>query len=220
MTDYTKLLLAAVAPASLLAALPAQAQSVAVADPEAAVTNTKAFAAATQQIQTTYKAQLDQATARRTAAQAELQPLLTALDTNRDGNLSQDEIAAAQAAKRPELASVQQKQAAAQADLARLEGPASRAQQYALEQISAKLQAAVQSAVSKHGVTLLLKPAAAMYALPAADITSAITAELDATVPSVSTTPPAGWQPGQGGQGAPASAPAAPATGKKPTGGR
>jgi Skp family chaperone for outer membrane proteins len=221
MKTYTKVLLATalIAPGALLASAQAQAQSVAVADPEAAVANSKAFSAANAQIQTTFKAQLDQAQARRTAIQKELAPLYAALDTNKDGQVSQQEAEAAQAAKRPELATLQQRQAAGQKELAAIELPASRAQQYAIEQISAKLNAAVQSAIAKKGVTVLLKPAAALVVQPTADITAAITAELDATVPSVSITPPAGWQPGQQGQAAPAAGatPAAPAK-KQPQG--
>ena len=210
MKTYKKALLAAalITPGALLASAQAQAQTVAVADPEAAVANSKAFTAANAQIQTTYKTQLDQAQARRAAIQKEIAPLYAALDTNKDGQVSQQEAEAAQQAKRPELATLQQKQAAGQQELARLEAPASRAQQYAIEQISQKLNAAVQAAISKRGVTVLLKPAAALVGQPAADITAAITTELDATVPSVSITPPAGWQPGQQGQPGAAPAPA------------
>lgn len=211
MTTYKTILLAGslIAPA-MLAAAPARAQTVAVADLDAAVGNSKAFASANQQIQTTYKAQLDQATARRTAIQKELAPLVSALDTNKDGQVSQQELEAAQAAKRPEIATIQQRQAAAQQELARLEQPAARAQQYAIEQITSRLNAAVQATISKRNVTVLVKPAALIFAQPTTDITSAITAELDTSVPTVSITPPAGWQPGQQGAAAPAAgAPAA-----------
>jgi Skp family chaperone for outer membrane proteins len=196
MKTNIKLLLAGamIVPVALLAAMP-----------EGAIAATKAFTGATTQIQTTYKAALDQAQARRTAIQAELQPLYTVLDTNHDGQLSQAEIDAANTAHRPELASIQSKQQAAQAELGRLEGPATRAQQYAVEQISAKLAQAIQSAMAKRGTTVLLKPASVFTAQPAGDLTSAITAELDTLVPTVSITPPQGWQPGQQ-QAAPAGA--------------
>ena len=212
MKTNIKLLLAGamVAPMALLAAMPASAQAVAVADPEGAIAATKAFIAANAQIQTTYKVALDQAQARRAAIQTELQPLYTALDTNHDGQLSQGEIDTANAAHRPELASIQSKQQAAQAELGRLEGPATRAQQYAVEQISAKLAQAIQSAMAKRGTTVLLKPASVFTAQPAGDLTPAITAELDTLVPTVGITPPANWQPGQQ-QAAPAGA--TPATG-------
>jgi Skp family chaperone for outer membrane proteins len=208
MKTNIKLMLASamIAPVALFAALPATAQAVAVADPEGAIAASKAFVAANTQIQATFKASLDQAQARRAAIQAELQPLYTVLDTNHDGQLSQPEIDAANQAKRPELASIQAKQAAAQAELSRLEGPATRAQQYAVEQISAKLQQAITAAMAKRGTNVLLKPAAVFTAQGQGDLTPAITAELDTLVPSVSTTPPANWQPGQQ-QAAPGTAP-------------
>ncbi len=222
MKTFKKILLAnaVVACSTLFAASGAQAQAVAIADPQAAVANSKAFVAATTQIRAQYKAQLDQAEARRIAIQKEIDPLIAALDTNHDGNLSQEEFDAAAAAKRPEAAQLQQKQAAAQEELGRLTQPAARAQAYAAEEVSAKLQAAVQTAIAQRGVTVLLKPAAVMFVQPTSDLTPVITAALDAAVPSVSITPPANWQPGQAaGQGA-APAPAAPATTPKKSPGR
>ena len=62
-----------------------------------------------------------------------------------------------------------------------------------------KLEAAVNSAMTKKRINILLQPQAAIKALPAADITNDVMAELNATVPNVSITPPAGWQPGQAG---------------------
>src|SRR3546814_8729510 len=82
-------------------------------------------------------------------------------------------------------------------ELARLQQPAARAQGYALEQISAHLDKAVQTVVGQKKVSLLLRPEAAFFAQPTVDITPAITTELDRVVPSVSISPPANWQPGQ-----------------------
>ncbi|MEP7007665.1 MAG: OmpH family outer membrane protein [Sphingomonas bacterium] len=203
----------------LVGATGAQAQAVAIADPNAAITKSKAFVAAMTQIRAQYKVQLDQVDARRAAIQKEIDPLLATLDTNRDGTVSEDEVNAAQAAKNPALATIQQKQAAAQQELGKLEEPAARAQAYAVEQISAKLQAALQAAIAERNVSVLLKPAAVMYVQPTADLTPVITAKLDGLVPSVGINPPANWQPGQQGAAAPA-APAAPAgtPPKKPAG--
>jgi Skp family chaperone for outer membrane proteins len=223
MKTYKKVLLATalVAPGLMLATGSAQAQAVAIADPEAAVANSKAFAAANTQIRAQYKAQLDAADARRAAIQKEIEPIATQLDLNHDGTVSQEELQAGSQAKSPAFLSWQQKQQAAQAELSKLEGPAARAQSYAVEQITGKLQAAVQSAIAKRGVTVLLRPAAVMFVQPTSDLTPVITSELDAVVPSVSITPPANWQPGQqqaaGAAAAPAAGtPAAPA--KKPQG--
>ena len=158
MKTITKILTgAAIAlPGAALFVSAAHAQTVAIADPEAAVEKSAAFTAATGTIQTTYKTQITQAD----AVRKEVEPLLKALDTNQDGQLSQQELAAAQAAKNPSLTTIQQKQQQIQ----QLEAPAARAQSYALEQISAKLQQAVQNVITAKRVTLILRPQAAMYA--------------------------------------------------------
>lgn len=206
MTTFKTLLLAAalVAPGAAMA----QVGGVAVADPEGAVANSKAWAAARTQISSTYKAQIDQANARRTAITTELQPLVAAYQK------AAAAPGATEASLRTQAQAIQTKEQAANAELGRLTAPASRAQAYALEQISAKLPDAVNAAVRARNVSLLLRPNAALFANPAADITSAITAELDRTVPTVGITPPANWQPGQQQQGAaaPAAGTAAPAT--------
>src|SRR3546814_1925286 len=62
----------------------AQVAGIAVADPEAAVANTRAWATAKQQSETTYKAQLDQAEARRQAIATELKPHYDAFNTARN----------------------------------------------------------------------------------------------------------------------------------------
>ena len=215
MTTFKTLLLAAALAAPGVAT--AQVGGIAVADPEAAVANSRAWSAARTQIQTTYKTQIDQANARRQAVAAELQPLVQAYQR------AAAAPGATEASLRPQAQAIQTKEQAANTELGRLTAPAQRAQAYALEQISAKLPDAVNAAVRAKNVSLLLRPNAALFANPAADVTSAITAELDRSVPSVSITPPANWQPGQQqGAAAPAAAPAAAtaaaATNKRPSG--
>jgi len=212
MKTITKILAGAAVtlPGAALFVTAAHAQTVAVADPEAAVEKSAAFTAATSSIQATYKTQITQAD----AVRKEVEPLLKALDTNKDGQLSQQELAAAQAAKNPSLTTIQQKQQQIQ----QLEAPAARAQSYALEQISAKLQQAVQNVIAAKRVSLILRPQAAMFADKSADITDDITAEINKLVPSVNTTPPANWQPGQTGAAAPGAAPAAAPAAPAPTG--
>lgn len=220
MTTFKTLLLAAalVAPAAMTAtAADAQISGIAVADAQGAIANSKAWNAARAQIETTYKAQLDQAEARRQAVARELQPLVTAFQT------AQRAPGATDATLRPQAQAIQTRENAANQELARLTQPAQRAQQYAIEQIQAKLSDAVTAAVRAKNVSLLLRPEAALFAQPAADITAAITTELDRLVPAVSTAVPANWQPSQGGQqqqgAAPAAAPAA-TTGKRAPQGR
>jgi hypothetical protein len=88
-----------------------------------------------------------------------------------------------------------------------------RARAYAAEQIGAQLEAAVDAAMSRKKVTLLLRPEAAVQVQPAADITADVTTELNRLVPSVNINPPANWQPGgqqqQAGAAPAAAAPAA-----------
>ena len=193
MSITTKLLLAAsVAPAVLVAApAAAQVNGVAVADPQGAIAGTKAWAAARTQIQATYKAQLDQADARSKAIQAELQPLVTQFQT------AQRAPGATNASLQPQVQAIQAKQQAGQAELARITAPAERAQAYAIEQIQARLGEAVQNVVRTRNVSLLVNPQAVLFLQPTADVTPAVTAELDRLVPSVNTAVPAGWQPGQ-----------------------
>ncbi|MCM8731437.1 OmpH family outer membrane protein [Hephaestia sp. GCM10023244] len=182
----------------------AQVAGIAVADPEAAVANTKAWATAKQQIETTYKAQLDQAEARRQAIATELKPLYDAFNAARSAATPNE------AALTTQAQTIRQREEAGKQELARLQQPAARAQGYALEQISTHLDKAVQTVVGQKNVSLLLRPESAFFAQPAVDITPAITAELDRVVPSVSISPPATWQPGQQHQQA-APAAAAPA---------
>jgi len=220
MTTFKTLLLAAalVAPAAMTAtAADAQVSGIAVADAQGAIANSKAWNAARAQIETTYKAQLDQAETRRQAVARELQPLVTAFQT------AQRAPGATDASLRPQAQAIQTRETAANQELARLTQPAQRAQQYAIEQIQAKLSDAVTAAVRAKNVSLLLRPEAVLFAQPTADITPAITTELDRLVPSVSTAVPANWQPNQqGGQqqqgAAPAPAGRTPAATRTPQG--
>ncbi len=223
MKTISKLLLAAalVAPAATVAtSASAQVNGVAVADPQGAIAGSRAWTAARQQIETTYKAQLDQAEARRAAIGRELEPLVQAFQTARSAPNANE------AALRTQAQSIQTRQQAGEQELARLTQPAARAQGYAIEQIQARLGEAVQNAVRAKNVSLLVSPQAVLFMQPTADITSAVTAELDKLVPTVSITPPASWQPGQQGQqgaaagAAPAAAPAATAPARRQSSGR
>jgi Skp family chaperone for outer membrane proteins len=200
MKTYQKLMLgcAAILPAFAMAtSAQAQANGVAISDPETVILTAKALDAANQSISTTYKAQLDQASARQQALQAEMATLGAPLDTNKDKRLSDEEIAAAQAAHSPILAKMEAAQKAAQAESARLSAPATRAQAYAIEQISQKYSAAVKTVVDAKKISLLLSAGSVQYNTPAVDVTDEIKAALDAAAPTVAITPPTGWQPSQ-----------------------
>lgn len=199
MKTYKTILLGCAMIAPALAATAAQAQvgGIAIADPETVILSAKALDAANQQIGTTYKAALDQATARQQALQTELTTLGAPLDTNKDKRLSEDEIAAAQRANSPILARMEAAQKAAQAEASRLSAPATRAQAYAIEQISQRYAAAVKTVVDAKKITLLLSANTVQYNAPTVDVTDEIKAALDVAAPTVPITPPANWQAGQ-----------------------
>ncbi len=197
--DTKKRIIAAMlaASATFAVAVPVQAQvaGIASANPTSVVGSSKAFAAANQQISATYKASFDQIIQRRQAMQKELEPLLTQLDTNKDKNLSDDEIKAAQAAKSPLLDRVKAAQSAADAEIGRLSNPASRAELFAIESILRQYEAAQLRVVTARKIAVVLSPEVFMYAPESADISSAIVAELDKALPTVGIVPPAEWQP-------------------------
>jgi len=202
MTTKTRLLAALLAaPAALAFAAPADAQvaGIAYANPTTVVATSKAFAAARQQISTTYKASFDQIEARRTAAQKEAEPIVAKLlaqyDTNKDGQLSQQEQAAAVNAKSPLLDQLKAAQDKAQGDIAKLTNPAARAELFAIESILRQYEAAQLRVVTAKKISVVLSPEVFMYAPDSADISSAITGEIDKTTPTVSIQPPADWQP-------------------------
>jgi Skp family chaperone for outer membrane proteins len=197
---YKKLLLAAALAAPVaIAAVSAQAQvaGVAVADPSAAILTASALGTATQQIGTTYKAQIDQARTRQQALQTQIDGMIKPLDTNKDGQVSDAELQAAQAAKNPILAQVQAAQQNGEAEINRINRPVQLAQAYAIEQIEQKYEAALNAVVASKKLSLVVNAGTALYSTPAVDVTDDIKAELDRSIPTVSITPPANWQPQQ-----------------------
>lgn len=201
MKTLLKAVLLAAAPVTAAVALPSivSAQTVneiAIADLEEAVAKSNAYTLAVSQIKVTYKAQIDAADARAKALTAELQPLAVAYqNAAKAPNAAQN-----RAALQQQLTSLQQREQAANAEVAKISEPVARARAYALEQIQLKLEAAVSNAMQKKRVNILLQPQAAIKAMPAADLTNDILAELNLAVPTVGIVPPAGWQPGQAGQ--------------------
>lgn len=195
MTSF-KLSLAVLAGSAALLALPAAAQTAGIAtvSPDAVIFSTKAFGAANQQIGTTYKAQLDQASQQQQALDTQIRTLI---DTNKDGQVSQAELQAAQAQNSAIGNQVRAAQQKAQPGIEQLQAPAVKAQAYALEQVALKYDPALQAVARAKSINIVLAPNAIVYAPPATDISAAVTAELDRTTPTVAITPPANWQPAQ-----------------------
>lgn len=199
--------------AALLVAAPAMAQSrqgVAVVDVDRAVGTSNAYTVARTQMETTYKAQIDQFNSRKTALETDLKTKQDALNAA---------IKAAGGKPTPALEgqvqAYQTSQQNAQAELQRIGQPIAVAQAYVEEQITAKLTDALKNAMTAAKVDLVLKPESAVSFQPSVDITAQVKQQLDTLVPNVSITPPAGWRPGGQQQGA---APAAAAPAAKPTG--
>lgn len=208
-----KFKVAALAAASLAVAgvSPAMAQSrlgVAVANVEQAVFESNAYTTARTQMQTTYKAQIDQFNARNTALNADLQAKQTALQTALQAANNQPTPAI-----QTQYEAFQKAQNDARAELERLGQPIQIAQAYVEEQIGLKLSDAIKAAMTAAKVDLVLKPDATVSYQPSVDITAQVKAQINTLVPSVSITPPAGWRPGgqQGAAAAPTAAAPAPA---------
>ena len=222
MTKIFKAILLATAPVVALAAMPSVAFSqaavnVGVANGEEALQRSNAFVLAVNQIKTTYKPQIDAFEARQKTLTAEIQPLVVAFQNAQKAPNPNRQALEAQ------VATIQGRQQAAQAELQRLSQPFARAQGYAEEQIAKQLEPALKAAMRKRNIGLVISPQATVSYQPSADITGDIVTELNALVPSVSIAVPATWQPNQQGGAAGGQAPAsavkpAPASTTKPTG--
>ncbi|HEU4967741.1 OmpH family outer membrane protein [Sphingomonas sp.] len=216
MKTMIKTLAAGLALSTAVVAVPAAAQvsSLGVANLDAAVQRSTAWTTALSQMQTTYKATIDQLNSREAAIRTELQPLVTKLQTDaKAANPNQQAL-------QQQYATLQQRQNAAQQELAKIGQPVARARAYVEEQIAAKLDDALRAAMTRKNVSLVVRPEAALSYQPAADITADVTTELNRLVPSVSITPPANWQPGGQQAAAPATPAAQPAQQQKQPQGR
>ncbi|MDE1915097.1 MAG: OmpH family outer membrane protein [Sphingomonadales bacterium] len=180
------------APAKAAAAAPAAkagVNGIAFAYLDAVIENSAAFRAAEAARATTYKAQIDQATTRRTQLIAQIQPMVEKFNKDRAAP------GANQASVQAEGEQIQKLQEAGQEELQKILQPVALSRAYVTEQIQDKLDAAIQSAMQKNGVSLLLNPQAKLAASNAYDLTRAILAEVDAAIPSAQLVPPAGWLP-------------------------
>jgi Skp family chaperone for outer membrane proteins len=192
----------------------------AIANLDAVIANANAYKTAETQRQTTYKAQIDQATSRGAALNAQLKPLADKFSADRQGGK------VGQAALEQQAGSIQQLQENGQAELQRILQPVALSRAYVQEQVEDKLDQAVKNAMGKKKISLLLSPQAVLAVNNNAyNLNQDILAELNTLLPSAQLVPPAGWLPRQareqqaqqGGQAPAAPAAAAPA-GKQPTG--
>jgi Skp family chaperone for outer membrane proteins len=180
-------LAATAAPLTFGSVANAQVSGIATANPTIAIARSKAFSAAYSQIGTQYASNFDQIDARNKT----LNGLRAQLDTDKNKQLTQEEIDAAVRAKSPVLTSIETEEN----EIQKLQTPAIKAQMFAVENIFKEYSNAQQQVVSDKKIGVILSPDAFIYAPPQTDVTDAITAVLDTRVPTVSTTPPADWQP-------------------------
>jgi len=203
MKMITKSVLAALALATApIAFAPAASAQVAYSDRDAMLGLSGAYKAADAAIKAANKPLLDQIDARGRVIDADLNMLRVKLEADYRAN-----------PKNPTLQSqadaIQQKQEAGRAEVAKMYEPVDRAYAYVEEQIFAKLPVAVRQAMTKKKVTLLLKRDAVLQDTAGMNLTQDIVNELNVVLPSVSITPPAGWQPGGQQAAAPGAAPTA-----------
>jgi Skp family chaperone for outer membrane proteins len=208
MFSKTKTLFAAALMAiPMLAISPAHAQSrgVGVVSVDGAIQGTNAFRAAATQIQTTYAAQIAQAQARETVLVAELRTLQQAAQA------AQAAPGATVESARPAIDAFNSRQTAAQQELQTIRAPILLATQYVREQIGVQYSDALSAAMTASNVDLVITPDAVAAISPnsTANITAAVTTQLNSRVPSVLATPPAGWNPGDTMRAAQAAAAAA-----------
>jgi Skp family chaperone for outer membrane proteins len=122
--------------------------------------------------------------------QTELQPLYQAVQTEQARNPRN------QTAYEAAVRAFQTRQQAAERELSELNAPIELAVAYAQEQITLRVNDAVNAARTARRADIVLTRNAAIWASDGADLTPAIITELNRIVPSVQITPPAGYQPG------------------------
>ena len=200
----------------------AVAPGVGVANLEAVVANSNAYKVAQTQRQTTYKAQFDAAEARRKAIAAQLQPMADKFNRDRAApGANQDSL-------RQQAGTIQQLQQSGQQELQGILQPVALSEAYVQEQINDKLVTAVQNAMAKRKISLLVNPSAIISANNAYNLNQSVLDELNVLLPSTQIVPPAGWEPreqreqraAEAAQAGGAPAPAAPVPKAKPTSGR
>jgi len=164
----------------------------AVANLDAVIANSNAFRTAQQQRPVTYKAQFDQAEARRKQIEAQLSPLVDKFNKDRQAPTPNQQSLAQQAQ------TIQQIQESGQQELQKILQPAALSEAYVNEQIEDKLDQAVKNAMGKKKVSLLLSPQAVLAVnAQAYNLNQDILNELNTLIPAAQLVPPQGWEPRQ-----------------------
>ncbi len=188
MTRITRFIAPALLAASSAFAAPAAAQvqgPIATVDITNAVVASTARATAYNQVTQTYSAQFEQEAAKT----RELQEIYKVFDKNKDNQIDDAELAAAQ--KLPQFPRAQ----ALEQEIAQINGQIESALVYAIEQIMAQMRPAVEQAATQKKAQIVLQPSAVIFAPNTIDITQDVVTALNTRLPSVGIVPPQGWQP-------------------------
>jgi Skp family chaperone for outer membrane proteins len=162
-----------------------------VVNPQAVIVNSTAFRTAQQQRPVTYKPQIDQATARREAIAAQLQPLYEKLQADSQApNAAQN-----QAALQQQYAQIQQIEGTGERELNQILAPVQLSVAYVEEQLTDQLPAAIQAAATKKNVSLVLSPEGVLYGAAPYNMNQDVLAELNTLLPTAQLVPPQGWLP-------------------------
>jgi Skp family chaperone for outer membrane proteins len=185
---------AAAAAAAAAPAAPAggvTVQGIGVANLQAAIANTDAFRVAQQQRPVTYKPQYDGAQARSNALEAQLKPMIDRFNAAR----ATANTPALQQALQQQARTIQELQEKGKQEIQQQLFPIALSEAFVNEQIEEKLDQAVQQAMAKSKVTLLLQPGAVVARANGYDLTDEIVAELNTLIPTAQLVPPQGWEP-------------------------
>lgn len=183
-------LAAAVALSAVAVAAPAAAQvnGMAVHDPAVVVASSQALRNAFQLINTTYTTQIQQGE----LLANQRNDVLRTLDVNNDGQLDE-----AEQASLTETSPVVQQINGIDQQIAAAEAPVQLARLFVVNQVGQQYAASVQQVISDRRIQVMLSPEAIVYAADGMDVTQLVVTALNTRLPSVSITPPAGWQPTQ-----------------------
>ena len=175
--------------ASTAPADPIMVAGLAVANLDAIVINSRAFQAAQQQRGIVYKAQINAANARSQAINAELKTMVD--------KFNHDKAAAgtSQEALEQQAQAIQASQQYGQQEVNRILEPVALSDAYVNEQIRAKLDPALKSAMAKTRVSIIFTPNQVIGFNNAYNLSPTILTELNALIPSLDIKPPAGWEP-------------------------
>ncbi len=194
MKTITKSLLTAGFAAITLTASPAAAQvegKIATVDTTRAIIGTEALRTAYELVTTTYKAQIDQ----RTAKQQQLSDLLKPFDTNANGRLDDAELPAVQSSS--SFAQIGQ----LEGEVASLTNQINNARIFAVEQIFAQYGTALEEVATAQQIQIVMPVSTVLYGVAEADITAQMTTALNTKVPAVGVVPPQNYRPSQQGAG-------------------